>query len=831
MAQKSVYRRLCAMLLALSILFTAIPAVLAEEYSESYLSLYYGDATMAEGKSSKDPGRFFANISAISMMDIQDDAFFTQLSTAVDSGYKYKAFVLHDKDLPPTDLAMLYCFEDSSWLLKDFTSARQTVYADVSWEILQGLNLKLQQQDLINQTVPGADGFYECDPEYVWQIFMEFVLFIEERNKAIQQMLAGTTDQIPPLPEEIDGWPLDLPVSVQLPKEIKVLDAYFAVQPAASADDYVGDVPDSQKFEGSVDDDNLVTGTLRFWEAGPHLVRLVFTASLNGQKQSLVHAISIDTGNVRIPEADTCPLFEDGHHWQFAWQEEHPHLRYFACECGEVMDDPGGITGNMPDCCECGNHDWELSFYVSLEGGMVLGRCRRCGIYKEVTDSMPEYITSYLKLRAEIGVEGNAYYEEHNTDNTSYFRSEPAWTYIAGQAINRYTNFGTDLKESFMNTLAEPIVSIIETADGEFDEKINIESKAQLKWIELIQEMIKSYEQDVSVKGAKQVVDTLDVVFDIKGIWDDVKENYLDDETVLKIEKSGSGISNAGKEALDWVPHILNVISAGLEGYEAGEKAEEARTTYIAMLNDYGRSCEILDALRKDAEGRSNEDLVRAVDSIRNILDATFKRNIGQCITSTTKLVNSLGIEQYSVSDATAITFMWSTAKKESQAVILASLGELTGGINPIGIASTVAKIVKGITNYDEIFDASYELAALSSMRSDAVISLGRFSDQVSPYTTALYATLESEGCEKAADFVSTLSSDEDVDKIMRKMIEIASIMYNPTITATLMVSDNMDVDVKEFGIGNNEKETVVNLLHKEGNSYADYSRQCLTEQ
>ncbi len=828
---KGLFRRLCAMLLVCSVLISVFPAALSEEYSESYLSLYYGDATMAEGKASKDPGRFFANISAISMMDIQDDAFFTQLSAAVDRGYKYRVFVMHDKNLPPTDLAMLYCFEDSSWLIKDFTSASNSVYADVSWEILQGLKLKLKQKELVKKAFPDADGFYECDPKYVWQIFMEFVLFIEERNKAIQQMLAGTTDQIPPLPEEIDGWPLDLTVSVQLPKEITVLEAYFAVQPAASADAYVGDVPDSQKFEGSVDENNLVTGTLRFWEAGPHLVRLVFNASINGQKQSLVHQINIDTSDVRVPEEEICPLFEDGHHWQFAWQEKHPHLRYFVCECGEVMDDPGGITGNMPDCCECGNHAWMLSFHVSLNGGRAVGVCRRCGIGKDVTDSMPEYIKSYLKLRAETGTEGYDYFNEHDTGNTSYYWSDPTWVYIANQASNRYTNLGIAAKESFMNVLAEPIVSVIEFADGEFEKKIDIETKAELKWIELIQEMVTSTKQDVSVEGAKDVVDALDILSDTKGLWDSIKKKYLNPETAQKVEKSNTKGGNAGKDIFTWVPHILNVISSGLDGYEAGKKAEEVRSAYITMLNDYGRSCEILDALRKDAEGRKNKDLVNAVDDIRDILDATFEANLGQCFSSTTKLLDSLGVEQYSSFEAANESFWLSLAKKETQTVVIDALGNLYGGINPIGIASTIAKIVKGISNYDEVFDASFDLAALSLMYGDASVSLGKEGDQVSPYTLALYATLESEGCEKAADFVSTLSSEEDVDKIMRRIMEIGFLSLNPAIVTSMMIADEMEVNVKEFGIGSNEQETVVNLLRKEGDSYADYARQCLSEQ
>ena len=58
-------RRLCAAALTLAVLFSAMPSGFAESYSETYLSLYYAEATMEEGKFSKDAERFFSNISAI----------------------------------------------------------------------------------------------------------------------------------------------------------------------------------------------------------------------------------------------------------------------------------------------------------------------------------------------------------------------------------------------------------------------------------------------------------------------------------------------------------------------------------------------------------------------------------------------------------------------------------------------------------------------------------------------------------------------------------------------------------------------------------------------
>ena len=146
----------------------------------------------------------------------------------------------------------------------------------------------------------------------------------------------------------------------------------------------------------------------------------------------------------------------------------------------------------------------------------------------------------------------------------------------------------------------------------------------------------------------------------------------------------------------------------------------------------------------------------------------------------------------------------------------------------PIAIASTAAKILKCVTNYDEIFDASTELSALSTMRQKASLSLLESTDQVSPYTLALYAKLESEGSERAAELVSTLSSESDIDNVMRKCIEASFRVMSPATSLSMMIVDAMEVDVKEFGIGSDEKETVVIMLQKEKKAYDDYVRQSL---
>ena len=301
---KYLNRRICAFILVVCILITALPPALGEMYSESYLSLYYADATMKEGRSSGYTERFFANIAAIAMMDLHDQDFLTQFAEAVGNGYNYRVFVMHEKGMPDTDFILLYCFKDSSWLMKNTTSMAKSVYLDASWVVLEGINLKLKKEQLIKQAMPDCDDSYECNAEYVCQIFMEFFMFIEARDKALQQMLEGTTDNIPELPEEIDSWPLVIPVSVQLPKELTVLDAVFTVEPAARAAATYEQIPESQRYYGTVSEENVVTGSLSFWEAGPHLIRLVFTASIDGHKQSMSHNITIDTSNVEVTGSD-----------------------------------------------------------------------------------------------------------------------------------------------------------------------------------------------------------------------------------------------------------------------------------------------------------------------------------------------------------------------------------------------------------------------------------------------------------------------------------------------------------------------------------------------
>ncbi len=396
----NLFRRLCALALIMTILFSAIPSALGSVDPEPCLSLYFANATMEEGKSCGYTEQFFSNIAAISMNDLRDQNFLSHIASAVDSGYKYRVFVLHEKGMPATDLVILFCFQDSSWLLKDTTAANQSVYPDASWEIREGVDLKQKQQELISRMVPDCDNSYECDAKYVWQIYMEFVLFIEERNKAFEQMLAGSVDNIPELPEEIDSWPLDLPISVQLPKELSVVKAFFTVEPMDSAAERPEDIPESERLDAAVGEYNTVTGTLRFWEAGPHLVRLIFTASINGHNQGLSHNINIDTSNVHI----SCPMHEDGHHWEYEWADEHPHYGRFVCDCGAVREDPDGATRVMPGCSECiKDHEHDYSIVVStrfryevvpedpekhqITHGETKYRCAVCGDIK--TDSIP----------------------------------------------------------------------------------------------------------------------------------------------------------------------------------------------------------------------------------------------------------------------------------------------------------------------------------------------------------------------------------------------------------------------------------------------------------
>lgn len=878
LGKRRVFTRLCALLLVLTLLFSAVPSALGEAYAETWLSLYFADATIEEGKSSGYAEQFFSNIAAISMADLSDQDFLSQLATAVDNGYKYRVFVIHQKGMPATDLAMLYCFQNTSWLMKNTTSMPQSVYLDASWEVLQGVNLKLKQKEILNKLMPDYDDFYECDAKYVWQIFMEFILFIEERNKALDQLMAGTTDQIPELPEEIEDWPLELQVSVQLPKELEVLDACFTVQPTAGAVASFDQVPESQRFEGVVGQDNLVTGTLLFWEAGPHRVHLVFTASLSGHRQSMSHEMSIDTSSVQVQAADACPVYGEAHQWRYEWAEEHPHPGRLVCDCGKTIEDPSGATRMMLDCCVCYGHEWALSYYALQGTGKAVGRCRRCGMYMDMTDRMPDYIRDYVNLLAEIGTEGNTYFEEHDTGKTPYLSDTAPWVYIADQALNRYTEAWTVGKETFVNTLAEPIVSTVQLLDGEYEEKINFASKTQMLWIQLIQEMMTGEEQAWSGEAVEDFAEGLDISIDLMGIaydsdtvWlksvadgtfqqsvshleeglngarqsleivrnsttdparilmeQDKVDQALKDLNAMKENGPDYSLANKGKYIAKSLPYLMNAISAVLEGGEAGEKVKEMRSAYLQMLNDYSHSRSVLDTMKADARARDNKDLERAVDSMLSILDTTYQSNLGTYFDATTRLIDAMGNELATPDETMVGTAVRSFAEKSFQTAVMDVVGSVFTGISPITIASTAAKILKGVANYDEIFDTSSELIALSSMRQKAGLSLLEYEDQVSPYTLALYAKLESEGTEKAVELVSTLTSEDDVDRVLKTTIDSLFIATTPTMLLGMMAADEMNVDVREFGIGNNEQETVVLLLQNEKNAYDAFTRECL---
>ncbi len=878
---KGPLQRLCAVVLAMAVFLSALPTALGEAYFETNLSMYYADATMGEGKASKKAEEFFSSIASIATLDLKDPNFFTRLGEAVDGGYKYRVFVMHEKGMPETDLAMLYCFEDSSWLLKDMTRVPGSVYADVSWQVLQGLDLKMKQKELLKKTKLNIDASYECDPETVWQIFVQFTLFVEERNKALQQIMDDAVDYIPALPEEIDSWPLDIPISVQLPAELPILEAWFTAEPAGSASATFDAVSESNRYKGTVDENNLVSATIRVWEAGPHLIRLMVTADINGQKTSMAREISIDTSEVILAEEETCPMFADGHHWKYVWAKEHPHYGHFECDCGAEKEDPVHATKEMFDCCECVGHDWKLAYFVSSVNGKgyAVGKCRRCGICIDMTDKMPAYITDYLKLLEKNGAEGNTYFEEHRTGNALYTGFTPSWVYIANQSLSRYTDPLVTYRESFMNTLAEPFVSLIELCDKEYEKKINIYSKAQLYWIRLIQETINEEYMEESYEYRETVIDSLDIGVDLMNEayesqteWlikvenetfdrqvaqlteklqgarltlDNVKitsensaeiaaaqrntDNALKELKDLKAKGADHSLSShkVGKAINSTLPYLMNAISALLEGCEAGDKMEEMRSAYIQMLNDYDRSGRILEAMRKDAEARQNTQLVHAIDNISDVLDATFTANLGQYFDTTTKIVDSIGNELGTAGEEAFTTFTISFMKKSAQTFIMSLASDLIKGTNPIGIASLAAKILKGVSNYDEIFDKSLDLISLNCIRSDNSLSLLENEEQVSPYTLALYAKVESQGCEKAADLVSTMKPAKDISDAMDQILMCNTM---PGIGMAMMLTDAMDVNADEFGIGKNEKDTVERMLLKERDSYEEYIRKCLRD-
>ena len=581
--------------------------------------------------------------------------------------------------------------------------------------------------------------------------------------------------------------------------------------------------------------------------------------NLTGQTRTVLrsHKNSTDNDNANVPVQETCPVYEDGHLWHHEWSEEHPHYGRSVCECGAVMEDQNGETRSMPDCCECGNHDWMLSYYVNEGKGTVLGSCRRCNKGMDVTDSMPDYIRNYVQLLAESGTEGNAYFEAHDTGNITILDNTAPWVYIAIQALTRYTDKSTNLKEGFVDALAEPFVTVFQFANGEYSRTLEIESKTQLLWIQLIQEMLTENEQEVSAKPVKDLVTFLEFgtdyfidAYDSLPEWPGAGsaetfkqsvnefENVRNARNALVEEEPDSFLfeEKLGEELTTSIPYILNAISAVVEGSEVATKINKMRNAYIDMLNDYDRSRVILEKMKEDAAARNIKELEDAVDTIADILGATYLANLGEYFDVTTVILDSAGNVIEDGDLAGAETALISLFEKNGQTYLMSLLDDLAGKVSPLSIASTAAKILKAVTNYDEIFDASTELAALSSMHLSAALSQHKPGEQISPYTMALYAKLESEGYGKAADFVDLLSSDEtdvdniNVDKIMQKIIEATTTTTTPTLDLAMMTIDEMNVGIEEFGIGSNEKETVVQMLRKEKRAYDSYVRQYLQD-
>ena len=313
--KRKIFRRICALFLTVTLLLSAVPQQVSAAYKSdrTYLSLYYALATIPEGKASGRADEFFAYIAGIAMNDAEDNDFYEQLAEAVVAGLKdIRIFVAHEKGMPETDLVLVYCFKNSTWLLKNTTRIKDSIYIDdpkkVPLERMQGLDLNLDQQELVNLLIPGNDGSYECDPERVWEIFMFFYIYIDERKKVIDIFQRGTTDYVPPLPETIDEWPLSIPVSVQVPAELQILEAFFTVDATGNADavqyEYFDDIPESKRVAGTVDGNNLVTGTVLVWEPGPHVVRVYITVKVKDYKETLNYPIHIDTSDIEVLNTD-----------------------------------------------------------------------------------------------------------------------------------------------------------------------------------------------------------------------------------------------------------------------------------------------------------------------------------------------------------------------------------------------------------------------------------------------------------------------------------------------------------------------------------------------
>ena len=311
--KRKIFRRIYALFLMVTLLLNIVPQQVsaAYYYDGTYLSKYYPTATIPEGIASGRADTFFANIAGFAITDIVDMDFFEHFGEAVDAGFKdMRVFVTHEKGMPDTDLVLVYCFKNSTWLLKDTTRVLGSIYVEAPWvaplEQFQGLDLNLNQQELINLLVPGNDGNYECDSKLVWEAYMSLVVYVNEANRMIDIYMKGATSYVPPLPDTINEWPLSIPVSVQMPAELQVLEAFFIVDATGNADaveyEYADDIPDSKRFAGTIDENNLITGTVLVWEPGPHLVRAFIIIAVQNFDELLRYSIHIDTSKVKLSE-------------------------------------------------------------------------------------------------------------------------------------------------------------------------------------------------------------------------------------------------------------------------------------------------------------------------------------------------------------------------------------------------------------------------------------------------------------------------------------------------------------------------------------------------
>ena len=627
---------------------------------------------------------------------------------------------------------------------------------------------------------------------------------------------------VPELPEEIDSWPLVIPVSVQLPKELNVLEALFTVEPAASAAATFQQIPESQHYEGTVNADNVVTGSLSFWEAGPHLIRCVFTVSLDGHKQSMSHNISIDTSNVRVKADKNCPVHESGHQWKFEWAEAHPHYGRLICDCGAEQDAPEMPTVTMPSCCEClGSHDWAEPIRI---GNAFQHTCLRCGLKEEMTP--PANVQSFYNVIDQMTDMQKRSADYPQTNGVS------AWETVAAQATDKLLDKGFVITSEALDKYSDMFGSI---KDAVLPKETWDDIQVAL-WEDILIQMLNDEEQESTPEREET-----DLIKTLNNSWE-LFEGFNDERFEKQIsalkesaDKFGKQIQSLNQRADSLVPsghnklieHLeeqakslseelestnntlsetekfqdnsngatgkmgkaLKIIAAIGNGLDDASKLAQRNNEFERMLRNAAKNQKTLNQIISVCKQNGNTTLMTAAKNVSDRLNQEIENRVNQFLSEVTTFLLSTGeslVEELA---------KYGVEKLTEKAVEKIIEGAGSDALVPLKVIELAAGGAKVLLNWNDAYEDALELMTLSTM--DASLNvLGTLRQEDSEAMAKVWGALQTRGCEKAEEF---LNSWEDA----------------------------RGLSTKEFGLGKDRLDWALDFLENDKTSYLTFTRQC----